>query len=167
MRPRSFASGIFLSLFVPALAGCATVTVQVPAPAQRQAGIAAANPLAVEAGLDILRAGGSAADAAVAVQAMLGLVEPQSSGLGGGGFMLYYDAASKRVTAFDGREVAPAGATASMFLDASGAPFSYRDAVVSGRSTGVPGALAMLGVVQKRYGRLPWPELLKPADRAA
>ncbi len=162
---------IFLPLLaaVLALASCATVSVQVPAlaPTEQQAGVAAANPLAVDAGLEILRAGGSAADAAVAVQAMLGLVEPQSSGIGGGGFMLYYDAASKQVTAFDGRETAPAGATPSMFVDASGAPFSYRDAVVSGRSTGVPGALAMLGVVQKRYGRLPWSALLKPAERAA
>ena len=162
---------VFLALFAAALASCATVSVNVPPPAPspvaRQAGIAAANPLAVEAGLEILRAGGSAADAAVAVQAMLGLVEPQSSGLGGGGFLLYYDAASKQVTAFDGRETAPAGATPAMFLDASGAPFSYRDAVVSGRSTGVPGAVAMLGVVQQRHGRLPWASLLKPAERAA
>jgi gamma-glutamyltranspeptidase/glutathione hydrolase len=167
VRARLWITRIFLPLVATTLASCATVSVQVPAPAGRQAGIAAANPLAVEAGLEILRAGGSAADAAVAVQAMLGLVEPQSSGLGGGGFMLYYDAASKQVTAFDGRESAPAGATPSMFLDADGAPFSYRDAVVSGRSTGVPGALAMLGVVQKRHGRLPWGELLKPAERAA
>ncbi len=162
---------IFLPLLaaVLALASCATVSVQVPAlaPTEQQAGVAAANPLAVDAGLEILRAGGSAADAAVAVQAMLGLVEPQSSGIGGGGFMLYYDAASKQVTAFDGRETAPAGATPSMFVDAGSAPFSYRDAVVSGRSTGVPGALALLGVVQKRYGRLPWSALLKPAERAA
>jgi gamma-glutamyltranspeptidase / glutathione hydrolase len=167
VRARLWITRIFLPLVATALASCATVSVEVPAPAGRQAGIAAANPLAVEAGLEILRAGGSAADAAVAVQAMLGLVEPQSSGLGGGGFMLYYDAASKQATAFDGRESAPAGATPSMFLDADGAPFSYRDAVVSGRSTGVPGALAMLGVVQKRHGRLPWGELLKPAERAA
>jgi gamma-glutamyltranspeptidase/glutathione hydrolase len=173
MRARWVNTRILLALFATALAlaSCATVSVQVPAPAPvpaaRQAGIAAANPLAVEAGLEILRAGGSAADAAVAVQAMLGLVEPQSSGIGGGGFLLYYDATSKRVSAFDGREAAPAGATPAMFLDASGAPFSYRDAVVSGRSTGVPGALAMLGVVQKRFGRLSWAELLKPAERAA
>ena len=156
-----------LVLFAAALAACATVSVQVPQAAERQAGVAAANPLAVEAGLEILRAGGSAADAAVAVQAMLGLVEPQSSGVGGGGFLLYYDAKSKLVTAFDGREAAPSGATPTMFIDSSGAPMSYRDAVVSGRSTGVPGAIAMLGVVQQRHGKLPWSALLKPAERAA
>jgi len=166
---RIFSARRFLSMMAVALAACAPLAAEQAAPPAptRTAGIAAANPFAVEAGLEILRAGGSAADAAVAVQAMLGLVEPQSSGIGGGGFLLYYDAASKLVTAFDGREAAPAGATGSMFLDASGAPFSYRDAVVSGRSTGVPGALAMLGVVHQRHGRLPWASLLKPAERAA
>lgn len=131
------------------------------------AGVAAANPLAVEAGLEILRAGGSAADAAVAVQAVLGLVEPQSSGLGGGAFLLYYRASTGEVTAFDGREAAPAGATPDMFLDAEGRPLSYAAAVTSGRSTGTPGAVAMLGLVHARFGRLPWAALLDPAIRAA
>jgi len=103
-------------------------------------GVTAANPIAVEAGLAVLRAGGGAADAAVAVQAALGLVEPQSSGLGGGAFLLYYDAQTGTITAFDGRETAPAGATPDMFLDDKGAPLSYSDAVTSGRSTGAPGA---------------------------
>jgi gamma-glutamyltranspeptidase/glutathione hydrolase len=123
------------------------------------AGVTAANPIAVEAGLEILRAGGSAADAAVAVQAALGLVEPQSSGLGGGAFLLYYDARSKRVTAYDGREMAPRGATADMFLDAQGQPLPQAEAVTSGRSTGVPGAMAMLGVAHRQHGRLPWSQL--------
>jgi gamma-glutamyltranspeptidase/glutathione hydrolase len=144
----------------PAAAAEAVATV-------RTAGIAAANPMAVEAGLEILRAGGSAADAAVAVQAMLGLVEPQSSGLGGGAFLLYYDAAAERVTAFDGREAAPAAATAALFLDERAEPLAYRDAVLSGRSTGVPGVVAMLGTVQARHGALPWPALFEPARRAA
>lgn len=138
-----------------------------PEASARTAGVAAANPLAVDAGLEMLAAGGSAADAAVAIQAMLGLVEPQSSGVGGGAFMLYYDAASKKLTAFDGRETAPAGATADMFLDEKGEPLSYRDAVISGRSTGVPGAIAMLGAVHARHGELPWQKLFEPAVRAA
>ena len=133
----------------------------------RTAGVAAANPLAVDAGLEVLAAGGSAADAAVAIQAMLGLVEPQSSGIGGGGFMLYYDAASRKLTAFDGRETAPAGASADMFVDEKGEPLSYRDAVISGRSSGVPGAIAMLGAVHARHGALPWQKLFEPAIRAA
>ena len=98
---------------------------------------------------------------------MLGLVEPQSSGVGGGGFMLYFDAKSKRITAFDGREAAPAAATASLFLDQNGEPLSYEDAVLSGRSTGVPGAIAMLGAVHAEHGALPWQKLFDPAIRAA
>jgi len=155
-------------LAVVSLLACAQIGVHVPqAQAPSTAGVAAANPLAVDAGLEVLAAGGGAADAAVAIQAMLGLVEPQSSGVGGGAFMLYYDAASKKLTAFDGREAAPAGATADMFLDGKGEPLSYRDAVLSGRSTGVPGAIAMLGAVHARHGELPWQRLFEPAIRAA
>jgi gamma-glutamyltranspeptidase/glutathione hydrolase len=132
-----------------------------------EAGIAAANPIAVDAGLAILREGGSAVDAAVAVQAALGLVEPQSSGLGGGAFMIYYDAASGRITAYDGRETAPAGATPDMFLDEQGQPLGYADAVTSGRATGVPGAIAMLGLAHQRHGRLPWSRLFEAVARTA
>jgi len=135
--------------------------------AARVAGVAAANPMAVDAGVEILAAGGSAADAAVAVQAVLGLVEPQSSGIGGGAFMLYFDAATQKITAFDGREAAPAAATAALFLDENGEPLSYRDAVLSGRSTGVPGAIAMLGAAQAQHGKLRWRKLFDPAIRAA
>jgi len=135
--------------------------------ARSAAGIAAANPFAVEAGLEILRKGGSAADAAVAVQAALGLVEPQSSGLGGGAFLLYYDAKTRRITAYDGRETAPAGATPDMFLDEQGQPLSYFDAVTSGRSTGVPGAIAMLGLVHEQHGQLPWSQLFDGVERLA
>jgi gamma-glutamyltranspeptidase/glutathione hydrolase len=129
--------------------------------------VAAANPAAVEAGLKILRAGGSAADAAVAVQAMLGLVEPQSSGLGGGAFMVYYDARSHKVTAYDGRETAPAGATPDMFLGPDGNPLSYPEAVLSGRSAGVPGAIAMLALAHKDHGVRPWSSLFGEAERLA
>ena len=131
------------------------------------AGVAAANPLAVDAGIEILRAGGRAIDAAVAIQAVLGLVEPQSSGLGGGGFLLYYEAATQKITAFNGREAAPKGAAPGMFLDDRGEPLSYRDAVLSGRSTGVPGAIAALGAAHARFGALPWARLFEPAIRDA
>src|SRR5688572_10204231 len=143
------------------------IAVPPPTPAAATAGVAAANPHAVDAGVEILAAGGSAVDAAVAVQAMLGLVEPQSSGMGGGGFLLHYEAATKKITAFDGREAAPRGALPGMFLDESGEPLSYRDAVLSGRSTGVPGAVAMLGAAHARHGALPWAKLFEPAIRAA
>jgi gamma-glutamyltranspeptidase/glutathione hydrolase len=135
--------------------------------AARDAGVAAANPYAVEAGLAILRAGGSATDAAVAVQAALGLVEPQSSGIGGGAFLLHYDAETGRTTAYDGRETAPAGATPDMFLDAAGQPLPYADAVTSGRATGVPGAMAMLGLAHERHGKLPWSELFEGVAKTA
>ena len=125
--------------------------------------VAAANPLAVEAGLRILRDGGSAVDAAIAIQAVLGLVEPQSSGLGGGAFMLHYDAATGDVVAYDGREVAPAGATPEMFLDAEGKPLPFFDAVKSGRSVGVPGVVAMLALAHREHGRLPWSAPWSPA----
>jgi gamma-glutamyltranspeptidase/glutathione hydrolase len=162
-----FAFRLVLLLAAAWLAACAQLPAQNETPVIREAGVAAANPLAVDAGLEVLAAGGGAADAAVAVQAMLGLVEPQSSGLGGGGFLLYFDAATSRITAFDGREAAPAAATPGMFLDENGEPLSYRDAVLSGRSTGVPAAVAMLGAVHARHGALPWQRLFEPAIRAA
>jgi gamma-glutamyltranspeptidase / glutathione hydrolase len=129
--------------------------------------VAAANPLAVDAGLEILARGGRAVDAAVAVQAMLGLVEPQSSGVGGGAFLLYYDAGSGKLSALDGRERAPAGAPPDMFLDEHGKPLPFVEAVRSGRSTGVPGAIAMLYAAHAKLGTLRWKELFQPAIRAA
>jgi gamma-glutamyltranspeptidase/glutathione hydrolase len=129
--------------------------------------VSAANPLAVAAGVKVLRAGGSAVDAAVAIQAVLGLVEPQSSGLGGGAFMVHYEARTRKVTAYDGREVAPAGASPDMFLAADGRPLPFAQAVVSGRATGVPGAVAMLSLAQKEHGRLPWSGLFGDAARMA
>ncbi len=151
----------------PVTPTAATVGPAAAAPVTRTAGIAAANPHAVDAGLEILAAGGTAADAAVAVQAMLGLVEPQSSGIGGGAFLLYYDSTTQKVTAFDGREAAPKAATPGMFLGQDGTALSYSDAVLSGRSTGVPGAIAMLGSAHARHGALPWEKLFAPAIRAA
>jgi gamma-glutamyltranspeptidase/glutathione hydrolase len=129
--------------------------------------VAAANPLAVDAGLEMLGKGGNAIDAAVAVQAMLGLVEPQSSGVAGGAFLLYYDAHTRKVSAVDGRERAPAGAQPDMFLDEHGKPLPFVEAVRSGRSTGVPGVIAMLYAAHAKFGALRWKELFQPAIRAA
>jgi gamma-glutamyltranspeptidase/glutathione hydrolase len=125
--------------------------------------VAAANPYAVDAGLQMLRAGGSAVDAAIAVQMVLTLVEPESSGIGGGAFLLLYDPATKQVTSFDGRETAPASAKPGMFLDASGQPRPKGEVIPGGLSVGVPGDIAMLELAHKRYGRLPWAKLFEPA----
>lgn len=160
-----------------ALSGCsgwtgAPSSVATPAPVAAEAPpargpfVAAANPLAVEAGLRVLRDGGSAVDAAVAVQAVLGLVEPQSSGLGGGSFMMVYDAASGEVTSYDGRETAPAAATPELFYE-DGKPLDFPSAVLSGRSTGAPGAVAMLAMAQQEHGKLPWSALFSDAERLA
>lgn len=125
--------------------------------------VAAANPKAVRAGVDILAAGGTAADAAVAVQMMLNLVEPQSSGIGGGAFMLYWDAESNKLLTYDGREKAPASATPEYFYNSDGEPVKWWDAVVGGRSVGVPGTLKLLEHVHQQHGRQPWKHLLLPA----
>jgi gamma-glutamyltranspeptidase / glutathione hydrolase len=129
--------------------------------------VAAASPLAVEAGLAVLRKGGSAADAAVAVQATLSLVEPQSSGIGGGAFLMYFDAATGKVEAWNGRETAPAAATNHLFFDEAGSPLKRPEAIRSGRSTGVPGVISMLAAVQSRHGRLPWNSLFDGSARLA
>ncbi|WP_420470332.1 gamma-glutamyltransferase, partial [Brevundimonas sp. FT23042] len=150
---------------IPTASGPA-IAARSEAPPARGPFVAAANPLAVEAGLRILREGGSAVDAAVAVQAVLGLVEPQSSGLGGGAFMMVYDAASGEVTSYDGRETAPAAATPDLFYE-DGRPLDFRAAVLSGRSTGAPGAVAMLAMAQQAHGRLPWSALFGDAGRLA
>ena len=129
--------------------------------------VVAANPLAAEAGLAILRKGGSAVDAAIATQMVLNVVEPQSSGIGGGAFLLTWDAASKTLLNFDGRETAPAAATADLFLDAAGKPLPRKEAMESGRSVGVPGVLAALKLAHDKYGKLPWSELFAPAIKLA
>ena len=124
--------------------------------------VAAANPLATQAGYDVLAAGGSAADAAVAVQMVLNVVEPQSSGIGGGAFALYWDAALGELTTFDGRETAPAAATPDYWLGPDGTPREFWDALVGGRSVGVPGTLKLMERLHADYGRLPWGELFAP-----
>ncbi|MBL8663148.1 MAG: gamma-glutamyltransferase [Candidatus Odyssella sp.] len=125
-----------------------------------------AHPEATRAAYDVLKSGGSAADAAVAAQLVLGLVEPQSSGLGGGAFLLYWDNKAKRLYAYDGRETAPAVAKPDVFLK-DGKPMPFLDAVRSGHSVGVPGAPALLEHLHKRHGKLAWAGLLQPAQRLA
>ena len=131
---------------------------------QRQA-VAAANPLATEAGAQILRAGGSAVDAAIAVQMVLTLVEPQSSGIGGGAFLLHHD--GRKLQAFDGRETAPAAVDDTLFLNAQREPLPFATAVNSGRAVGVPGAVMMLAQAHRQHGKLPWARLFDPAIRLA
>jgi gamma-glutamyltranspeptidase / glutathione hydrolase len=144
-----------------------------PGWATKKFAVAAANPLATDAGYQILKAGGSAVDAAVAVQMVLGLVEPQSSGIGGGAFLLHQQAGIACVAthkdepcgleAFDGRETAPAAATESLFIGKDGKPMAFTDAVVGGRSVGVPGTVRMLEMAHKQHGKLPWATLFQPA----
>ena len=120
--------------------------------------VVTANPHATKAGADVLRAGGSAVDAAIAIEAVLSLVEPQSSGLGGGGFMVHFDNASNRVDVYDGRETAPSNVSADMFLDEKGESIGFLKAKISGLSTGVPGMVAMLNLAHSDHGKLPWGE---------
>ncbi|WP_339531391.1 MULTISPECIES: gamma-glutamyltransferase [unclassified Pseudomonas] len=124
---------------------------------------AAANPLAAEAGREMLRMGGSAIDAAIAMQAVLTLVEPQSSGIGGGAFIMLWD--GKNVQAYDGRETAPAGATERLFLKADGKPMTFPEAQIGGRSVGTPGVLRALEMAHEKTGHLPWAKLFEPAIR--
>ncbi|HVJ43074.1 MAG TPA: gamma-glutamyltransferase [Dongiaceae bacterium] len=126
-----------------------------------------ATPLASEAGREILRGGGNAIDAAIAMQAVLTLVEPQSSGIGGGGFLLYSDAAGRAVQAFDGRETAPANVQSDLFLDDRGQPVDFHTAQIGGQSVGIPGVLRMLELAHRQHGRLPWSRLFDPAIRLA
>ncbi|MBS1162216.1 MAG: ggt 1 [Burkholderiaceae bacterium] len=125
---------------------------------------AAANPLAAEAGREMLREGGSAVDAAIAMQMVLTLVEPQSSGIGGGAFLLHFD--GRRVQAYDGRETAPLAAEENLFM-AGGKPMAFHDAAVGGRSVGTPGVLRMLEAAHRQHGRLAWARLFEPAIRLA
>jgi gamma-glutamyltranspeptidase/glutathione hydrolase len=152
-----------------ALVATALIAATLPAGAQvtetvaKHHMIAAANPHAAQAGLDMMRAGGSAVDAAIAAQMVLGLVEPESSGIGGGAFMLVYNPRTKQTTSFDGREMAPASATPTMFLDTNGQPRTKPDAIPGGLSVGIPGVVKMLALAHKKYGKLPWAKLFEPA----
>jgi gamma-glutamyltranspeptidase/glutathione hydrolase len=166
---RLAAAAAFLALTSPALAQAqappepgAVHTAQHGVFARRSM-VAAAHPLAAETGRDILRRGGDAIDAAIAMQMVLNLVEPQSSGIGGGAFLVYWPAAERRVVTFDGRETAPGAARPDRFLGPDGKPLAFSDAVVGGRSVGTPGVLRMLELVHRRYGKLPWADLFAPA----
>lgn len=161
--PLPFLAVLALSLAMPAAAQsqsdliapeAATGLQTAPLVTAKEAMVVAANPLAAEAGMAILRQGGSAADAAIAVQAVLGLVEPQSSGLGGGAFVLWLDGETGKLTTYDARETAPADATPDLFLDDNGEPLPFFEAVVGGRSVGVPGVPLLLELLAERHGRL-------------
>ncbi|HCX14135.1 MAG TPA: gamma-glutamyltransferase [Rhodospirillaceae bacterium] len=125
--------------------------------------VVAANPLAAEAGAKILRMGGTAVDAAIAVQLVLNLVEPQSSGIGGGAFVLHWDAKSGKLASYDGRETAPASALENRFLTENRKVMSRKEAMVGGKSVGVPGVLRLMEMIHRRHGKLPWADLFSPA----
>jgi gamma-glutamyltranspeptidase / glutathione hydrolase len=164
----AFALALLLACAAPAPRAQPTADAAATPPVRAERFMAvAANPLAARTGLEILRRGGSAVDAAIAAELVLNLVEPQSSGIGGGGFLLYYDSKARRISAYDGRETAPARARPGRFLDASGRPLARADAVASGRSVGAPGLLRMLELAHREHGRLPWGELFAPAIRLA
>lgn len=146
--------------------GFATDTARQPTKAEREM-VVAANPLAARAGLDILRAGGSAVDAAIAVQLVLTLVEPQSSGIGGGGFMMTFDGRSGEIGAYEGRETAPAAATETDFMGPGGTQLPQSAYRLGGVSTAVPGVLRMLEMAHKQHGKLSWPVLFQPAIQLA
>ena len=161
MIRRTFVSAFVSAVFVLTTPACAKPALGPVTPA-----VVATEPEAADAGMKVLKRGGSAIDAAIAIQATLSLVEPQSSGIGGGGFLIYYDAASGKTTVYNGREKAPAAARPDRFLKPDGKPMSYPEAVTSGRATGVPGAMFALEKAHKDHGKLKWatlfgdPELL-------
>ena len=166
----SFFLSIFLYTFVHAGTSSANVVNAKikPTPSKSKGMVAAANPLASRAGVEILEVGGSAIDAAIAIQAMLGLVEPQSSGLGGGAFMVVYDPKTAKVWSYNGREKAPSAASPDMFLDPqTKQPIPYRNGIASGVSTGVPGVITMLQKAHQDYGLLDWGVQFEPAIKTA
>lgn len=138
-----------------------------PSAALASGTVSSADPRASEAGMEMLRKGGSASDAAVAMLLALNVVEPQSSGVGGGGFLVHHDAGTGTIDTIDGRETAPASATPQMFLDEKGAPLSFRQAVPGGKSVGVPGNVALMKMAHDKWGRLAWAQLFEPAIRLA
>ncbi len=169
-------AGLSLVVFLspPALAQFAPSAPEVesaleikPAARAKSYMVAAANPLAVDAGTDILKASGTATDAAIAVQLVLNIVEPQSSGLGGGGFLLHWDQKARQLKSYDGRETAPAAATPERFLKPDGTPRAFGEVVFGGQSVGTPGLLRMLELAHKKHGRLPWAQLFQPALKLA
>jgi len=181
MAMRTFLLGAALSAFLagissPSLAQQAADAVAPEAPTRvdtktavraRSQMVVAANPLAAEAGLKVLREGGNAADALVVVQSVLGLVEPQSSGIGGGAFLVWHDGATGKLTTIDGRETAPLSATPDLFLGADGKPLAFFEAVVGGRSVGTPGVVRLMEKIHGSHGSMPWAALLEPAATLA
>jgi gamma-glutamyltranspeptidase / glutathione hydrolase len=164
----------FLSLALPLLlaAGCAPAAVEPRAPASSAAtlsvgAVSAADPRASEAGMAVLRRGGTAADAALATMVALTVVEPQSSGIGGGSFLVYHDQAAGRIHSYDGRETAPMAAGPDWFLGPDGRPRPYMEAMPGGKSVGVPGNFRLMALAHERHGRLAWAELFEPAIRLA
>jgi gamma-glutamyltranspeptidase / glutathione hydrolase len=148
----------------------ALVAVQAPArtPAPFSTGaVSSAHPSATEAGQEILRQGGSATDAAMAMMLALTVVEPQSSGIGGGGFLLHHDARTAKIETIDGRETAPAAADPKRFLTPEGSTMGFRQAVAGGRSVGVPGNIRLMALAHRKWGKLSWPRLFEPAIRLA
>ncbi len=166
LRP---ALALLLCLTLAASAGAKTRPRAHPVapPPSGRSMVVAANPLAAKAGMDVLKRGGNAVDAAVAIQAALGLVEPQSSGVGGGAFMTFYDGRTHKVLAYNGREAAPAKAGPDFFLQGDGKPMPFFQAILSGKSTGPPGAMAMLGLAHDEHGKLPWKDLFGDAEHWA
>ncbi|MFW5431410.1 MAG: gamma-glutamyltransferase family protein, partial [Methylophilaceae bacterium] len=153
-------------LFALALSACAHQP-NATKPASSKFIVASADNRATQAGIAVLKNGGDAVDAAIAVQSVLSLVEPQSSGVGGGAFMLYYDASTKQLHSFDGRETAPASIQPNTFLDADGKPKHYFDAAFGGQAVGVPGVMALLDKTHKQFGNLPWGGLFADAEQMA
>src|SRR5688500_3090583 len=148
-------SRLFLPLLL-ALASCTTASDPVPAGGTEARGmVSAADPRAAEAGRWILNQGGNAADAAIAIQIALTVVEPQSSGIGGGGFFVYHDVKKGRAFTYDGREKAPDAASPRWFFDSSGKPLPYRQAIPGGKSVGVPGNIRLMALAHEQHGRLP------------
>ncbi|MCE7033009.1 gamma-glutamyltransferase family protein [Lysobacter sp. GX 14042] len=170
IRRRARAFAVLATLAGALLAACSPARLREDPPAPSSGGggmVSSAHPLATRAGVDVLQGGGSAIDAAIAVQAMLGLVEPQSSGLAGGAFLLHYRARDGQVDAYLGRERAPSGADAALFLDSAGDPLPRSEAMLSGRATGVPGVLPALEAAHADHGRLPWSTLFSAAAETA
>jgi gamma-glutamyltranspeptidase / glutathione hydrolase len=166
MIRRTFVSSVLSVAFLLTVPACAK-PVHGPKLGPVTPAVVAAEPEAADAGMKVLKRGGTAIDAAIAIQATLSLVEPQSSGIGGGGFLLYYDAATGRTTVYNGREKAPAAATPDRFLKPDGKPMSYPEAVTSGRATGVPGAMFALEKAHQDHGKLKWNSLFDDPARLA